>query len=80
MTEKVLKEHHKSQQAMLGPNVWRAFHGLGLEFDRRTEPYRLVFNEVGCVLKIRRLGGSYIAKHTNRIKGVLKRWSRDVWA
>jgi hypothetical protein len=26
------------------------------------------------------LGGSYIAKHTNRIKGVLKRWSRDVWA
>jgi hypothetical protein len=58
MTEKVLKEHHESQQTMIGPNVWRAFQWLGLEFDRRTEPYRIVFNEVSCGLQIRRLGGS----------------------
>jgi hypothetical protein len=40
-----MKVYHNFKQTMVEPNIWGAFQALGFEFDTRSEPYRLLFNE-----------------------------------
>jgi hypothetical protein len=41
----IMKVYHDCGQTVVPPTVWGAFHALGLDFDMRSEPYRLVFDE-----------------------------------
>jgi hypothetical protein len=44
----ITKIYHDFVQTMARPNVWGTFRALGceFEFDRRREPYELLFDEV----------------------------------
>jgi hypothetical protein len=41
----IIKVYHDFKHTMVESNTWRAFQALGLEFDTRSEPYSLSFNE-----------------------------------
>jgi hypothetical protein len=40
----IMKLYHEFQQTMLPRKIWGTFHALGLDFDMRREPYRLLFD------------------------------------
>jgi hypothetical protein len=42
----IMKVYHDFGQTMIGPDIWRAFRALGLEFDVRSVSYRLLFDEM----------------------------------
>jgi hypothetical protein len=43
----IIKVYHDFKQTIVEPNAWEPFQAVGLkfEFDTRSEPYRLLFNE-----------------------------------
>jgi hypothetical protein len=41
----LMKVYHDFKQTMVEPNIWGAFQALDFEFNTRSEPYRLLFNE-----------------------------------
>jgi hypothetical protein len=41
----IMKIYHDFKQTMGESNIWRALQALGFEFDTRTEPCRLLFNQ-----------------------------------
>jgi hypothetical protein len=41
----MMKVYHDFRQTMVPSNVWGAFHALGLDYDTRKEPSRLLFDE-----------------------------------
>jgi hypothetical protein len=49
----IKKVYHDFRQTMVPSNVWGAFHALGLDYDTKREPSRLLFNEE----KLRGSGG-----------------------
>jgi hypothetical protein len=46
MVKVIMKVYHDLTQTMMPCNVWGAFRALGIEFDTRSEPYELLFDEV----------------------------------
>jgi hypothetical protein len=40
-----MEVYHDLRQTMVPSNAWGAFHALGLDFDTRREPSRLLFDE-----------------------------------
>jgi hypothetical protein len=40
-----MKVYHDFKQTMVPSNVWGAFHALGINYDTRREPSRLLFDE-----------------------------------
>jgi hypothetical protein len=43
--ESIMMGYSEFGQTMIMSNIRRAFQALGFEYDQRTEPYRLLFNE-----------------------------------
>jgi hypothetical protein len=43
--KRIMKVYHNFRQTTVPPNVWGAFHALGLDFNTRREPYQLLFDE-----------------------------------
>jgi hypothetical protein len=41
----VMKVYRDFKQTVVEPNIWGAFQALGFEFDTRSKPYRILFNE-----------------------------------
>jgi hypothetical protein len=41
----IMKVYHDFTQTMVQPNIWGAFQELGLDFDTRSWPDQLLFNE-----------------------------------
>jgi hypothetical protein len=41
----IMEVYHDFKQTMVDPNIWGALQALGLEFETRTDPYRLLFSE-----------------------------------
>jgi hypothetical protein len=41
----IMKIYHNFPQAMVPSSVWKAFLAIGLEFDTRREPHRLLFDK-----------------------------------
>jgi hypothetical protein len=44
-----MKVYHDFGQTMIGHDILRAFRVLGLEFDVRNVPYRLLFDEIRLI-------------------------------
>jgi hypothetical protein len=42
----ITKVYHDFTPTMARPHVWRTFRALGFEFDRRREPYELLFDKI----------------------------------
>jgi hypothetical protein len=42
----IMKVYHDFGETMIRPNIWGAFRALELEFDVRSVPYRLLFDEM----------------------------------
>jgi hypothetical protein len=41
----MMKVDHNFGETKVSLNVWGAFYALGLDFDTKDEPYRVLFNE-----------------------------------
>jgi hypothetical protein len=41
----IMKVSHEFRYTMVPPHVWGAFHSIGLDFDTRNEPCRLLFDQ-----------------------------------
>jgi hypothetical protein len=46
MVRFIMKVYHDFGQTMIRHNIWGAFRALGLEFDVKSVPYKLLFDEI----------------------------------